>query len=494
MIDADSELATPRFRLLEPLEHEELLSGMRSLPVRWCAGAVTALLLYFSGDMVGWWPLCWFAFLPLCFACRGAGAPAAFLVAFPVMLAAGVSQTLWLLDMPGSPWGLWFVAALLPALGFFTVELPFCISRLPWFVRPLILAATLIGYYALLPAQAGMLLPLGGFIDSEFTRFAYAKLGLATFAGIFAALAWLAAELYLRKGEGERQLQGWAGLLVAGLLVLGGCIDGLGVMLAAKPSYAGDVTRVYLVPTQAAMETETLRMLGPRNKGGVVLWGVLTPRDDAEAAVLLASAGRVSEQRSCTVAVVVARERYSRGYLFVKSLTPQKTKQWDGAPGEVDGEPLVIEGPGVLSLQPALVPPIVGTVHHDLQLCTTARKPVHAAQQAYWLREQRRGAFIRQARQVCVWPGGGAVLAHDGQVVARSHGEAVASQLTPAPALGESMGKPRLMVMEKILGFVAPTLTAMLVVLSLVAWAKRRYRARRDAPPDIAIEEVYDGQ
>ena len=89
---------------------------------------------------------------------------------------------------------------------------------------------------------------------------------------------------------------------------------------------------------------------------------------------------------------------------------------------------------------------------------------------------------------------GGAIITWDGHVLARSGGEPIDALVTPAERLGEAMGKPRLMVAEKILRFAAPTLALTLAVLSVVAWAKRRWRARREAPADIAIEEVYDGQ
>lgn len=492
--DPVNAIAPPRFRLLNELEHEELFSGMRSLAVRLCAGAVTGVLLYLSGDMVGWWPLCWFAFVPLAFACRGAGAPAALMVAFPVLTAASAAQSLYLLDEPGSPWSLWLAAGLLPGLALFTVELPFCVTRLPWLLRPAIFAVAIIGYYALLPAHAGMLLPLGGLIDSEITRFAYAKLGLATFAGVFGGLAWLAAEMYTRKGQGDRALHGWPGMLVAGLLVLGGTIDGLGVKLAAKLDPAGDLITVYVVPAQPNMDAVSSTHIGRRGKGGIWLWGVLEAADQQQANALLATAGGFADKHQCVVALVIAQPQASEGFIFLRTPTPALSKKWTGAPGELQGEPLLMEGAGNLTLHPQLTPPEVGTAHHDLQFCTTARKPVHAAEAAYWLREQRRGALFRHARQLCVWPGGGAILDHNGHIVAQSHGEPVHAQLSPAPELGEAMGKPRLMVVEKILRFTAPTLTGMLVVLSIVAWAKRRWRQRQAQNSEIAIEEVYDGQ
>lgn len=494
MNEPPSDLLAPRFRWLTPLEKVELLSGVRSLPARLAGGALTTLLLYLCGDMVGWWPLCWFAFVPLAFACRGAGAPAALLVAFPVLLGANLAQCHWLLDTPEPAWGLWLMAALFPALAFFTVELPFCISRLPWVVRPLILGFALIGAYAMLPPEAGPLVPLGGLIDSEFTRFAYAKLGLATFAGIFGALAWLAAELHTRKGEGERTLHGWPGMLVVGLLVLAGCIDGLGVKLAPKREYAGDQTRVFLVPARPDAVAATEKLMGPRARGGVVLWGAMPARAESEAESILHDAGALSEQRGCTIALVIARPTFSTGHIFIKAATPAMSKRWEGPPGQSQGDPLVMEGPGVLTLHPRLAPPQVGTARHDLQLCTTPDKPVHQAQAAWWLREQRRGALVRQARQLCVWDGGGAVIAHDGHLVAASGSEGVSATLTPSVDLGEAMGKPRLMVLEKILRFAAPTGTVTLMVLSIVAWAKRRWRQRRDQTGEIAIEEVYDGQ
>jgi hypothetical protein len=52
------------------------------------------------------------------------------------------------------------------------------------------------------------------------------------------------------------------------------------------------------------------------------------------------------------------------------------------------------------------------------------------------------------------------------------------------------MGHPRQQVIERILEFSAPVLVLMLMLLTPVAWAKRRWYARRRA--NIAIEEVPD--
>lgn len=494
MEDPHHELRRPPFRLINDLEREELLGGLRSLPLRLCAGAVTGLLLYLSGDAVGYWPLCWFAFLPLAFACRGAGAPGAFLVALAVLSATTAAQTLWLLDGPQSPLWLWIAAGAFPAIAIATTELPFAVTRLPWPVRPLIVGVGAVGWYALLPPEAGMMLPLGGLIDSEFTRFAYPKLGLATFAGIFVAMAWLAAELYTRKSEGDRLLSGWPGMLAAGLLVLAGVIDGLGVQLAAKPVTADSVARVAVVPDQPNMDAVTQKLLGPRSRGGIVLWGVRVAENQQAEDAVVESAGRLAQQRQCTIAVVVARPEFSTGYIFANDAAPKFTRRWQGKPGEVDGEPLLVDGQGVLSLQPGLIPPQGFSTNYDLQLCTTAQKPVHAAQENCWLREQRRGALIRGGRQLCVWPGGGAIIDTQGRLVARSRGEPVAGGLPMTLELGEAMGKPRMTVAEKILRFTAPTMTVTLIVLTIVAWAKRRYRARQQQRAEIAIEEVYDGQ
>ncbi|MBE7490356.1 MAG: hypothetical protein HS108_01125 [Planctomycetes bacterium] len=489
MNEPDPSLVPARAPLLTPLEHEELLGGLRTLAPRLAVGGVTTLLLYLCGDMVGWWPLCWLALVPLSLACRGAGPVAALLVALPVLGAANVAQTLWLLDGPESPWPLWLAATLLPALAYATVELPFCTTRLPWTLRPAILGLALVGALALIPPAGGMLVPLGGLIDSELARPAYAKLGLAAVAGVFAALAWLAAELCRVPGR-----KPWAGAaLVAALAVLAG-VDVLGARDAAGRYYAGDPQRIVVVPAGPDMDRATRDMLGPDARGALVLWGVTRAADDAAQAEVLARAGEVSDSLQCALALVIAQDTHSTGYLFLRSRVPQAQRRWQGAPGELDGDPLVVDGPGVLTLHPALIPPQAGTAHHDVQLCTTARRPLHPAEAAWWLREQRRGALVRHARQACVWDGGGAIITWDGHVLARSGGEPIDALVTPAERLGEAMGKPRLMVAEKILRFAAPTLALTLAVLSVVAWAKRRWRARREAPADIAIEEVYDGQ
>lgn len=494
MIEPAQELRRPAHRLLTELERQELLGGFRSLPARLALGAVTGLLLYLSGDMVGWWPLCWFAFVPLAFACRGAGAPAALLVALLVLTGASAAQTLWLLDGDQSPLGWWLAAGAFPALALASVELPFCTLRIPWPLRPLIAGAGIIGWYALLPPEAAPLLPLGGLIDSEFTRFAYPKLGLATFAGGFAALAWLAAEVYTRKGEGDRVLHGWPGMLAAGLLVLAGAIDGLGVRLAARPEPAGPSVRVTLVPQQPNMEAVTLAHLGPRARGGLVLWGVQVVETAAQREALVAAAGHLADQRQCTVGLVVAMPEHSFGYVFARGPNPLLQTRWDGAPGEARGEPLLSDGQGTLSLYPSLVPPIGWSTNFDILFCTTARQPLHPAQAAGWLREQRRLSLVRGGRQLCVWPGGGAIIDTQGRLLAQSTGQPVTAQLLLTSEMGEAMGKPRLTVVEKILRFSAPTMSAVLVMLSLVTWAKRRWRLRQQQPAEIALEEVYDGR
>lgn len=480
-------LTRPR-GLMNDQERAELVGGLRTLHWRLPLATLCAALLVLSGDMVGRWPLCWVALLPLALACRGAGAPGAFLLGFPVLLLANVAQSLWLLDGPDNPLALWVAAALFPSMALFTVELPFVATRLPWLVRPFIFGFLLIGAYTTLPLEGRLLLPFGGMIDSELTRAAYAKLGPATFAGLLGTLAWLVAELFWRP---RARLAG-AGAAVALLLVAGA--DGLMAARQPSPLPGPEGVRVVLVPGRHGLEELTAQQFGPDDRGGIVVWGVQRAETESDRQGLLLAAGRVSLRHRCIVALVIAQSDHTGAWFFVNSGTPVSHRQWPGTPGRVDGPPLRMEGPGTLWLHPALSPSLDSTSERDLQICTTAATPLHPAQAAYWLREQRRIALIRKTRQICAWEGGGAILDHDGRVVAQTRGPPVVGSLNIAPGLGEAMAKPRLTVLEDILRFTGPTFTLTFALLTVVSWAKRRWRKRRQAAQEIAIEEVYDGQ
>src|SRR5690606_16798088 len=138
--------------------------------------------------MVGAWPLAWVALIPLCFACRGAGPLVALLLAAFSLLTAAFSQSFWLLDVEGvSPVSIWLAGGLLPAIPFAAIELPIC-RKIPWALRPLLLALLATGFWALMPREAAMLVPAGGLIGSDLLRWAWPKLGMATVAGCLAGL------------------------------------------------------------------------------------------------------------------------------------------------------------------------------------------------------------------------------------------------------------------------------------------------------------------
>ncbi|MBK9974950.1 MAG: hypothetical protein IPP14_09270 [Planctomycetes bacterium] len=481
------DLAKPH-GMMTAQERAELIGGLRTVHWRLALAAFSGVLLYLAGDMVQWWPLCWVAWVPLALACRGAGAPGAFLVGFPVLLLANVAQSLWLLDGPDNPLYLWLAAALFPAMALFTVELPFVATRLPWVARPLIFGFLVVGAYSTLPNEGRMLLPFGGMIDSELTRAAYAKLGPASFAGLLGALAWLAAELFwLRRTRSVA-----IAFLVA--MVLVAVTDSI---LAARqqPEEKREYgVRVVLIPGHRDLEEQTAQQFGPQGRGGLVVWGVQRAETEAQRQLLHLAAGRVSVRHHCILALVIAEPDFTSAWFFVYSNVPVAHQRWPGRPGQVDGPPLRMLGPGTLWLHPALMPSLDPTAEHDLQICTTASAPLHPAQSAYWLREQRRVALIRQTRQICVWDDGGAIIDHDGRLVAQSSGPPIAGILNVAPSLGEAMAKPRLTVLEDILKFTGPTFTLTFALLTVISWAKRRWRKRRQAAQEVALEEVYDGQ
>jgi hypothetical protein len=88
-----------------------------------------------------------------------------------------------------------------------------------------------------------------------------------------------------------------------------------------------------------------------------------------------------------------------------------------------------------------------------------------------------------------VWQGGGAANDGRGRVIAESFdGMPFVAGLPATDRVGEAMGHPRQKFIERILEFSAPVLALMLLLLTPVAWGKRRWYARQRA--NIAIEEI----
>ncbi|MBK8207876.1 MAG: hypothetical protein IPK87_13960 [Planctomycetes bacterium] len=457
---------------------------MRELPLRAFVALLTAVLLFLSGDNVGLWPLCWVAFVPLCFACRGAGPVAALLLAVPTLAVASVLNTLWLLDATESPALPWLLAGV-PALAFVAAELP--IGRiLPRLLRALIAGALFTGFYAMLPAGTEYLVPLGQLIDSEIVRLVYPKLGLATVAGILVFLGWMCAE-WFGAAPGDVKLRArWPGLLMAGVLALLAGIDWLGVTRADHQTQ--QLVNVWVIPNAADAERGTLEAMGESGMRGVALWGVLENPDDATLRAHLWAAGRLAQQRELTLAVMVAWPDRTEAWLYIKSAEAAAHHVWPGG----EGHPLVFEGAGILTVIAGRNAPENWSLRNDLQLLATTEQPNHEAELNWWLREQRRSALIRGTRRLLVWKGGGAAIGADGRLNAISReGKPVGGQLEGGERHGEPLGRERLRVWEKILGFSAPVLLLMLVVVSGVRWAKLRWRNRDTV---MAIEEVDDGE
>ena len=473
--------------LLNNVEYNELLGGLESLRIRAPVALGSAVLLVLAGDLAGLWPLCWVALVPLCFACRGAGAVGALLLAGGCFTLAAVAQSFWLLDVEdASPVAIWVTAGVLPAIPLAAIELPIT-RKIPWALRPPLLVLLAIGFWALFPPNARMLIPCGGLIDSGLVSWLLAKIDLATVAACMLGLGWLAAEMFATPRQAVERRAGLAGLGLAGLLALAGLVDFVGVAMALDSVGVGQVAPVVVVPAGDDLTAQSDRLLPERASTGVVVWRALAA-DPTERAEWASRAGELAERRQVVVALVVVSGDGTWGYLFVQQGGPTVAKLW--ATGEVP-QPVVYDGLGQISLYPALEGEPHWATRWSLELYISPREPAHTAHARWWLREQRRGALIRGSRQVVVWQGGGAAIDGRGRIIAHSlDGQAFVAQLPAADSKGEPMGHPRQKVVETILEFSAPVLVLMLALLTPVAWAKRRWWARQRAA--IGIEEIPD--
>ena len=469
-------------------EREELLGGMRSLPLRAAPALLTTVLLFLSGDMVGLWALSWIAFVPLCFACRGAGGPGALLLATGSLLSAAVLQSFWLLDVDGvSPPLIWLAAGVLPALPFMAIELPICKSVF-WPLRPLLVTALAIGCWFLLPREAQFLVPVGGLIDSELVRFAYPQLGLATMAGLFVGIAWLSAEMF--HNPRQRGRSGWHGWAVAALLVLALAADWVGSAVKPQPVGVKDVTRVHVLPGGE------LTSLVAEDGVAFVVWTV-TVDTPAELETRVAQSGEFAELHDSFVLLMAHSSEGPRAFFFVRRGKPRVGHTWlrsDALMIESNDASVIVDGVGRLRIYPVLTSEEHWASMWDLELYLSDDEPAHPAQLRYWLREQRREALVRGSRQVCVWSGGACAVDGIGRMIARSDGEPVTALLPASEERGQPLGRPRLTIMERILALASPVIIAMLVLLTPVRWAKIRYRARKQATTSVAIEEIVDGE
>jgi hypothetical protein len=476
--------------LLNNLEHEELFGGLRSVPLRALPALGTTLLLYLSGDMLNVWPLAWVALAPLCFACRGAGPLAALLLAALSLLAAAFSQTFWLLDVEGAaPLSIWLAGGLLPAIAFAALELPIC-RKIPWALRPLLLAVLATGFWALLPGEAALLIPLGGLIGGDLLGWAWPKLGPATVAGGLAGLGWLAAEMFHKPRRPESRWPGWQGVLVAGLLLLAGGIDWWGSSAPATRSYMDQVTlHVITDGDDPVGATEKALAAGPGRR--IVIWRAIAVRDDAERGEWIRRAGELAASRGLVLVSVLAAPDATYAYVFPRGAVPSAQKRWPGEPGHATGEPLVIGDSWEMQVYPSLDAEPHWSTPWSTDVYTTPLEPAHPAQERWWIREQRRSALVRGSRQICTWAGGGIALDGRANVLGRGNGQGWFTTVLPAAQhLGEPMGHERLRVLERILRFAAPVLALMLLGLTPISWLKRRRRLQSSQA--VAIEEVFD--
>ena len=478
--------------LLNTLEQEELTGGLRSLPLRVLPALLTSALLLLAGDMLGAWPLSWFALVPLSFACRGAGPIGALLLAGTCFSIAAVTQSYWLLDVADVNAPLvWMQAGILPALPFAAIELPAC-RKIPWALRPLIVGVLAVGFYSLLTGYAAMLIPGGGLIDSGLLMWLFPKLGLSTLGGMLTAIAWSAGEMFYTPRLKMPRRRSWPGVAFAIALVVVAGIDFLGVSLKNDGVRTRDFVLVTVVPESSDPVAASEAVLPANRPAGVVVWHAIDAPDAVARNHWQARAGEFAERRQAVVVMLLSGPDALHGYIFRRTRLAEGRKTWQS---NQHGEPLVIDGVSTLSLYPSLHPDAHWSTLWSMEIYVTPELPVHDAQRRYWLREQRRGAMIRGSRQICVWPGNGSAIDGNGRVIAQSeHGEAFQVLLPVIDITGEAMGHPRLQVIETILALSAPVLAAMLVLLTPVAWAKRRYFARRNSPQGLAIEEVFDDE
>ena len=483
-----------KLALLNNLEHEELLGGLRSVPARVLPALLTPVLLHLAGDMTGAWALSWLALVPLCFACRGAGPFGALLLAGVSFSLAAVFQSFWLLDVDGvSPLLVWLAAGLLPALPFFALELPIC-RKIPWPLRPLLMVLLASAFWALLPHDARMLIPTGGMIDSRLVRFIYPRVGLASLAGVMTGFAWMAAEMFATPRLREPRRSGWPGLLVTGLLLIACCGDWVG-SYATVPINRRDFVRFYVVTAEDNLVGATDSALTGKTEGAIVVWRPVVVKDAAERLDWVARAGDLAQRRHIGLVLVIAGPDSTSAYMFDRGPVPAVQKSWPGRPGEVAGEPLVAENMWQLRVYPSMTTLNHWSTQWSTEIYTMPFEPVHPAQERYWIREQRREALIRGSRQITVWPGGGVGVDGLGEVLQRSEGGSSFMVLLPAAQqMGEPLGRPRQKYLEGILKLSGPVLVLMLMLLTPVAWAKRRYYARRQSSLMVAIEELPDEQ
>lgn len=477
--------------LFSNLEREELFGGMRTLPVRALPAGLTVALLFLSGDMTGAWALAWVAMIPLCVGCRGAGPAGAFILATLTFFAAGFAQSYWLLDVQGAePLMTWLAFAVIPSLAFLAIESPACV-RLPWWTRPPLLAALSIGCWAALPASAEMLIPLGGLIDSEFLRPLYPKVGYATIAGLFTGAGWLVAELWWRgRTKPGGMTAGWpAWVIVISLLVLG-AVDWTGVNFAPRQAGHEDAVTFHIAPGDDPV-AQTRELFGDGKTGGTTIWGPVHVRDADEREAWVSRAGQLAARNKTRVVIMLSEPGRTTGYVLTRLPGPDHEKSWEGPAGNVEGAPLVVQGPGNLRLFPAARADRRWSTRWDYDVMLIVREPVHDAQVRGWVREFRRGAMIRGGRMVIIWKGGAVALDVDGQVAARSNGEALSISVPAGAVTGEAMGRARLTVVEDILAMGAPVVVLMLVLFTPLVFLRRR---KRMATAGVAIEEVFDDQ
>lgn len=476
--------------LLNNIEQEELIGGLRSVPVRLIPALATSVLLRLAGDMFGLWPLAWFALVPLCFACRGAGPIGALLLAGVSFSISTFAQSYWLLDADGvnAP-VVWLMAVVFSTLPLAAIELPIC-RKIPWPLRPFLLALLATGFYALLPTDGQMLIPLGGLIDSDIVRLVYPQLGLATVAGVFTALTWSTAEMFVTPRLAMPARRSWPGIAFACVLVLVAAIDWAGVKFSGDGIRTMDFVRVTAVTGGDDPYDASLQLLPPGAPENIVVWHAIPAPDSVTRNHWQARAGRLAEERQAIVVMLLHDEHADYGYVFLRERVPARRKVWTA---EIRGEALELQGLDILTFYSTLEPDTHWSTQWSIEVHVAPVKPLNSAQLAYWMREQRRGAVVRGARLICVWEGGGAAIDGYGKIIEyRDDGTPFQTILAASESRGQPLGHARLQVIEKILALSAPVLAAMLVLLTPIAWAKRRYYLRRNNPASIAIEEVFD--
>ncbi|MCC6575611.1 MAG: hypothetical protein IT462_17665 [Planctomycetes bacterium] len=453
----------------------ELLDQLKRSPWRFIGALISAPLLWVSANTHDWWAVGWFALAPLCFAATGGGWLASGLVGLVGFAAGAAAQCYWLTPLPI---GSFVLLGLLAGLVCGAMEAPL-MMRLPLLVRPLVFGLLIAGVYALVAVPAAM--PGEALVNSAMARGLFRIIDLPVLAGLLALIARLASELYNGKGEGERRLGGWVGMLVAGLIVLWAAIDGLGVKLSAVEKPEGG-RQLIIVTSPADPEKTTREVLGALGRGSVALWPAVETDSRAKADEILAGAENLAREKQLMVALTVSDGKNWRAAIYDRAEKPV-IKEWG-----IDAPPERVENAQTSAgkLLMGTRWDQLGTSDEEIVFASHAKAPGGDSAEVFQLRQTRRRTLLEGVPQVHAWPGGGAVIDPQARLVERASsgtgGTTVKGALIntrmPRPEQGVSkLYKPQLRWMQDLLAILAPlALVGVLIAESVMAALRLKSR------------------